>query len=102
MVPFDAAVHYRAWVENSSHKFEDTWQEQQPVELILQKGVSFHYIFFNASHIFFYTFSYLAGGWSYYLHSVRILVVLFLSSLSFLVVSSGMKFVTWSLTSHYA
>ncbi|XP_010916303.1 peptidyl-prolyl cis-trans isomerase FKBP42 isoform X1 [Elaeis guineensis] len=30
-------LHYRAWVENSSHKFEDTWQEQRPVELILGK-----------------------------------------------------------------
>ncbi|XP_038977763.1 peptidyl-prolyl cis-trans isomerase FKBP42-like [Phoenix dactylifera] len=37
VVPFDVAVHYRAWVENSSHKFEDTWQEQRPVELILGK-----------------------------------------------------------------
>ncbi|XP_058110472.1 peptidyl-prolyl cis-trans isomerase FKBP42 isoform X2 [Magnolia sinica] len=30
-------VHYRAWVENTMHKFEDTWQEQRPVELILGK-----------------------------------------------------------------
>lgn len=31
-------VHYRAWVENSDHKFEDTWQEQRPIELVLGKG----------------------------------------------------------------
>ncbi|XP_020095838.1 peptidyl-prolyl cis-trans isomerase FKBP42 isoform X2 [Ananas comosus] len=30
-------LHYRAWVEHSSHKFEDTWQEQHPIELILGK-----------------------------------------------------------------
>ncbi|XP_078437287.1 FKBP-type peptidyl-prolyl cis-trans isomerase family protein [Wolffia australiana] len=28
-------VHYRAWAESSSHKFEDTWQEQRPLELVL-------------------------------------------------------------------
>nr|CAD1818441.1 unnamed protein product [Ananas comosus var. bracteatus] len=32
-------LHYRAWVEHSSHKFEDTWQEQHPIELILGKGI---------------------------------------------------------------
>ncbi|CAL4911641.1 unnamed protein product [Urochloa decumbens] len=30
-------VHYRAWVHGSSHKFEDTWQEQHPIELVLGK-----------------------------------------------------------------
>ncbi|KAJ0966300.1 hypothetical protein J5N97_027438 [Dioscorea zingiberensis] len=30
-------LHYRAWVENTSHKFEDTWQEQRPIELVLGK-----------------------------------------------------------------
>ncbi|XP_072951097.1 peptidyl-prolyl cis-trans isomerase FKBP42 [Typha angustifolia] len=30
-------LHYRAWVESSLHKFEDTWQEQRPIELILGK-----------------------------------------------------------------
>ncbi|ERN00859.1 peptidyl-prolyl cis-trans isomerase FKBP42 [Amborella trichopoda] len=30
-------LHYRAWTENMLHKFEDTWQEQQPLELILGK-----------------------------------------------------------------
>ncbi|KAG2614847.1 peptidyl-prolyl cis-trans isomerase FKBP42-like [Panicum virgatum] len=30
-------VHYRAWVQGSSHKFEDTWQEQHPIELVLGK-----------------------------------------------------------------
>ncbi|KAJ8476433.1 hypothetical protein OPV22_020160 [Ensete ventricosum] len=30
-------LNYRAWVKNTSHKFEDTWQEQRPIELILGK-----------------------------------------------------------------
>ncbi|GAB2300159.1 Peptidyl-prolyl cis-trans isomerase fkbp42 [Dionaea muscipula] len=30
-------LHYRAWTESTQHKFEDTWQEQRPVELILGK-----------------------------------------------------------------
>ncbi|KAK3119734.1 hypothetical protein QOZ80_9AG0674450 [Eleusine coracana subsp. coracana] len=30
-------VHYRAWVQGSLHKFEDTWQEQNPIELVLGK-----------------------------------------------------------------
>ncbi|KAF8395842.1 hypothetical protein HHK36_019796 [Tetracentron sinense] len=30
-------VHYKAWTESTQHKFEDTWQEQRPVELILGK-----------------------------------------------------------------
>ncbi|KAL8170642.1 hypothetical protein V2J09_022446 [Rumex salicifolius] len=30
-------VHYRAWTESTQHKFEDTWQEQRPVELVLGK-----------------------------------------------------------------
>ncbi|KAH7675388.1 Peptidyl-prolyl cis-trans isomerase Fpr3/Fpr4-like protein [Dioscorea alata] len=30
-------LHYRAWVENTSQKFEDTWQEQRPTELVLGK-----------------------------------------------------------------
>jgi hypothetical protein len=34
------AVHYRAWVQGSSHKFEDTWQEQHPIELVLGKGAT--------------------------------------------------------------
>ncbi|ONM19818.1 Peptidyl-prolyl cis-trans isomerase FKBP42 [Zea mays] len=33
-------VHYRAWVQGSSHKFEDTWQEQHPIELVLGKGAT--------------------------------------------------------------
>lgn len=28
-------LHYRAWAESTMHKFEDTWQEQQPLELVL-------------------------------------------------------------------
>lgn len=30
-------LHYRAWVEKTLHKFEDTWLEQRPIELILGK-----------------------------------------------------------------
>ncbi|KAL5543378.1 hypothetical protein UlMin_007162 [Ulmus minor] len=30
-------LHYRAWTESTQHKFEDTWQEQRPVEMILGK-----------------------------------------------------------------
>ncbi|XVF79643.1 hypothetical protein PTKIN_Ptkin15bG0005500 [Pterospermum kingtungense] len=30
-------VHYRAWAESTKHKFEDTWHEQQPLELVLGK-----------------------------------------------------------------
>lgn len=30
-------LHYRAWVEKTLHKFEDTWVEQRPIELIIGK-----------------------------------------------------------------
>lgn len=30
-------VHYRAWSASTQHKFEDTWQEQRPIELIIGK-----------------------------------------------------------------
>ncbi|XAR63457.1 Peptidylprolyl isomerase [Bertholletia excelsa] len=30
-------LHYRAWTESTQHKFEDTWQEQRPIEMILGK-----------------------------------------------------------------
>ncbi|KAK9283229.1 hypothetical protein L1049_011465 [Liquidambar formosana] len=30
-------LHYRAWTESTQHKFEDTWNEQRPLELILGK-----------------------------------------------------------------
>ncbi|XP_020257230.1 peptidyl-prolyl cis-trans isomerase FKBP42 [Asparagus officinalis] len=30
-------LHYRAWTQKTSHKFEDTWQEQRPFELVLGK-----------------------------------------------------------------
>ncbi|MBA0790171.1 hypothetical protein Gohar_014836 [Gossypium harknessii] len=30
-------VHYRAWTETTKHKFDDTWHEQQPLELVLGK-----------------------------------------------------------------
>ncbi|XP_077224071.1 peptidyl-prolyl cis-trans isomerase FKBP42-like [Tasmannia lanceolata] len=30
-------LHYRAWAESTLHKFEDTWNEQRPIELILGK-----------------------------------------------------------------
>ncbi|XP_027355196.1 peptidyl-prolyl cis-trans isomerase FKBP42 isoform X2 [Abrus precatorius] len=29
--------HYRAWSESTQHKFEDTWQEQRPIEMVLGK-----------------------------------------------------------------
>ncbi|XP_028777010.1 peptidyl-prolyl cis-trans isomerase FKBP42 [Neltuma alba] len=29
--------HYRAWTESTQHKFEDTWDEQRPTEMILGK-----------------------------------------------------------------
>ncbi|XP_023759894.1 peptidyl-prolyl cis-trans isomerase FKBP42 [Lactuca sativa] len=30
-------LHYKAWTESTQHKFEDTWQELQLVELVLGK-----------------------------------------------------------------
>ncbi|WRX09758.1 FKBP-type peptidyl-prolyl cis-trans isomerase domain - like 3 [Theobroma cacao] len=30
-------VHYRGWAETTQHKFEDTWHEQQPLEMVLGK-----------------------------------------------------------------
>ncbi|KAJ4711601.1 Peptidylprolyl isomerase [Melia azedarach] len=30
-------LHYRAWAESTQHKFEDTWHEQQPLEMVLGK-----------------------------------------------------------------
>lgn len=30
-------LHYKAWAENTQHKFEDTWQEQQPLEIVIGK-----------------------------------------------------------------
>ncbi|GAB2210724.1 hypothetical protein Droror1_Dr00016007 [Drosera rotundifolia] len=30
-------LHYRAWTESTNHKFEDTWQEQRAVELVIGK-----------------------------------------------------------------
>lgn len=35
---FTATVHYKAWTESTLHKFEDTWNEQRPVEVVLGKG----------------------------------------------------------------
>lgn len=29
--------HYRAWTDRTQHKFEDTWNEQRPFELVLGK-----------------------------------------------------------------
>jgi hypothetical protein len=46
-------VHYRAWTESSQHKFEDTWNEQRPIELVLGKGICymtlilFSFLFFS-------------------------------------------------------
>ncbi|KAJ7949192.1 Peptidylprolyl isomerase [Quillaja saponaria] len=30
-------LHYRAWTESTQHKFEDTWNEQRPFELVIGK-----------------------------------------------------------------
>ncbi|XP_021890771.1 peptidyl-prolyl cis-trans isomerase FKBP42 [Carica papaya] len=30
-------LHYRGWTESTQHKFEDTWNEQQPIEMVLGK-----------------------------------------------------------------
>uniref|UniRef100_A0A6N2L289 peptidylprolyl isomerase n=2 Tax=Salix viminalis TaxID=40686 RepID=A0A6N2L289_SALVM len=30
-------LHYRAWTESTQHKFEDTWLEQRPFEMVLGK-----------------------------------------------------------------
>ncbi|KAI5341909.1 hypothetical protein L3X38_009784 [Prunus dulcis] len=30
-------LHYRAWTQSTRHKFEDTWDEQRPLEMILGK-----------------------------------------------------------------
>ncbi|KAK4379696.1 hypothetical protein RND71_001558 [Anisodus tanguticus] len=30
-------LHYKAWAESTLHKFEDTWREQQPLELVIGK-----------------------------------------------------------------
>ncbi|XP_065870823.1 peptidyl-prolyl cis-trans isomerase FKBP42 isoform X1 [Euphorbia lathyris] len=30
-------LHYKAWTESTQHKFEDTWHEQRPVEMVLGK-----------------------------------------------------------------
>ncbi|CAH9088190.1 unnamed protein product [Cuscuta europaea] len=30
-------LHYRAWTKSTQHKFEDTWHEQQPLELVIGK-----------------------------------------------------------------
>lgn len=48
---FVVTVHYRAWVENSSHKFEDTWQEQHPIELILGKGMPIRLLSFTSFNV---------------------------------------------------
>lgn len=37
-----ATVHYRAWAESTRHKFDDTWLEQQPLEMVLGKGIYLH------------------------------------------------------------
>lgn len=49
-------MHYRAWTESTQHKFEDTWNEQHPVELVIGKGVCLincYYFTFYIDHIFF-------------------------------------------------
>lgn len=39
-------VHYRAWTESTCHKFEDTREEQRPLELVLGKGKRIYDPFF--------------------------------------------------------
>ncbi|CAB4268134.1 unnamed protein product [Prunus armeniaca] len=34
-------LHYRAWTQSTRHKFEDTWDEQRPLEMILGKDISY-------------------------------------------------------------
>ena len=46
-------VHYRAWTESTLHKFEDTWNEQKPVELVLGKGTCLYDPFFFFFFFFF-------------------------------------------------
>ena len=45
-------VHYKAWAESTQHKFEDTWHEQQPLELVLGKGI--HLTVFSFSFLFIF------------------------------------------------
>ncbi|GJY91467.1 peptidyl-prolyl cis-trans isomerase FKBP42 [Tanacetum coccineum] len=33
----DIGMHYKAWTESTQHKFEDTWQELQLIELVIGK-----------------------------------------------------------------
>ncbi|XP_055959861.1 peptidyl-prolyl cis-trans isomerase FKBP42-like [Mercurialis annua] len=30
-------LHYRAWTESTQHKFDDTWLEQRPTEMVIGK-----------------------------------------------------------------
>lgn len=39
LTTFIVTVHYRAWTESTHHKFDDTWHEQQPLEMVLGKGI---------------------------------------------------------------
>lgn len=48
---FVPAVHYRAWTKSTLHKFEDTWHEQQPLELVIGKGAKGFAIVFSIWHI---------------------------------------------------
>ncbi|XP_070681251.1 peptidyl-prolyl cis-trans isomerase FKBP42-like isoform X2 [Malus domestica] len=36
-------LHYRAWTESTRHEFEDTWDEQRQLEMILGKEGSFSF-----------------------------------------------------------
>lgn len=54
--PHCVIVHYRAWTESTLHKFEDTWNEQKPVELVLGKGTCsydpyYYYFFFTLQNV---------------------------------------------------
>ncbi|CAN6703178.1 unnamed protein product [Malus baccata var. baccata] len=41
-------LHYRAWTESTRHKFEDTWDEQRQLEMILGKAFNHYVVVLNA------------------------------------------------------
>lgn len=66
-----ATVHYRAWAESTRHKFDDTWLEQQPLEMVLGKGIYLpdyflkYLLCFVKAFIFFFSVSFcLSGLWT--------------------------------------
>ncbi|CAN6703173.1 unnamed protein product [Malus baccata var. baccata] len=41
-------LHYRAWTESTRHKFEDAWDEQRQLEMILGKAFNHYAVVLNA------------------------------------------------------